>query len=143
MVKIASGFHIVTNQREWPRLFPNPTIGVKMSLKRTAKRHIFAPAFQLCDPRTFPLIWPCTAAAADVPMETNDDQHLARFKGCGREDPEAAPSGTGLPLWSRRGWCADHFALMLMGLMVVMGGVALDFMRFEATRTTLQNTLTA
>lgn len=33
------------------------------------------------------------------------------------------------------------FALMLMWLMVVMGGVALDFMRFEATRTTLQNTL--
>lgn len=33
------------------------------------------------------------------------------------------------------------FALMLMWLMVMMGGIALDFMRFEATRTTLQNTL--
>lgn len=33
------------------------------------------------------------------------------------------------------------FALMLFLLMVMMGGLAVDLMRYEATRTTLQNTL--
>ena len=33
------------------------------------------------------------------------------------------------------------FALVLFILMTMMGGIAVDLMRFEATRTTLQNTL--
>lgn len=33
------------------------------------------------------------------------------------------------------------FAMMLLLLMIMMGGLAVDLMRFEATRTTLQNTL--
>ncbi len=60
------------------------------------------------------------------------------IQGCGRTKPRVALLKR---FWAAQDGSLTILALTLFLLMVMMGGLAVDLMRYEQTRTTLQNTL--